>query len=86
MQASVNELQVWHSKFDFETKQPVFFQKLAPVKVSDMKFKTNTDCLHALKIWLGKLFTKGANNSEAHLGELVSSKSFSVGVNKNKTS
>lgn len=39
VQASIGLLQVWHSKFDFETKQPVFFEKLRPVKVSEMNWK-----------------------------------------------
>ncbi|MCI4382986.1 hypothetical protein PGIGA_G00021200 [Pangasianodon gigas] len=41
--ASVSELQVWHSKFDFETKKPVFFQKLDPVKVSNGTFSLDLD-------------------------------------------
>ncbi|KAF5894795.1 galactocerebrosidase isoform X1, partial [Clarias magur] len=41
--ASVNELQVWHSKFDFKTKKPLFFQKLNPVKVSNGTFSLDLD-------------------------------------------
>ncbi|KAF4083676.1 hypothetical protein AMELA_G00119530 [Ameiurus melas] len=41
--ASVRELRVWHSKFDFETKKPVFFQELDPVKVSNGTFSLDLD-------------------------------------------
>ncbi|XP_072545120.1 galactocerebrosidase [Salminus brasiliensis] len=41
--ASISELQVWHSKFDFKTKKPVLFQKLSPVKVSNGSFTLDLD-------------------------------------------
>ncbi|XP_017287142.1 galactocerebrosidase isoform X2 [Kryptolebias marmoratus] len=39
--ASIKELQVWRSQFNFETKKPSFFQKLAPVKLIDGSFTLN---------------------------------------------
>ncbi|TRY99061.1 hypothetical protein DNTS_002219 [Danionella cerebrum] len=33
MFASIGELQVWHSKFDFKTNQTVLFQNLKPIKL-----------------------------------------------------
>ncbi|XP_029900857.1 galactocerebrosidase isoform X1 [Myripristis murdjan] len=33
--ASIKELQVWRSRFDFKTKKPSFFEKLAPLKPSE---------------------------------------------------
>ncbi|XP_076834877.1 galactocerebrosidase [Brachyhypopomus gauderio] len=41
--ALIKELQVWHSKFNFETKKPVFFQKLNPIKVSNGSFTLDLD-------------------------------------------
>lgn len=41
--ASLSELQLWNSKFDFKTKKPVFFQKLAPIKVSNGSFTLDLD-------------------------------------------
>ncbi|KAL7872834.1 hypothetical protein AOLI_G00119050 [Acnodon oligacanthus] len=41
--ASISELQVWHSKFDFKVKKPVYFQKLSPIKVSNGSFTLDLD-------------------------------------------
>ncbi|XP_012692181.2 galactocerebrosidase isoform X1 [Clupea harengus] len=41
--ASVSQLQLWKSRFDFKTKKPVFFQKLDPVKISDGSFTLSLD-------------------------------------------
>ncbi|XP_037551340.1 galactocerebrosidase isoform X1 [Nematolebias whitei] len=35
---SIEELQVWRSRFNFKTKQPSFFEKLAPVKLVNGSF------------------------------------------------
>ncbi|KAM7376764.1 hypothetical protein PAMP_006472 [Pampus punctatissimus] len=39
--ASIKELQVWRSQFNFKTKKPSFFEKLTPVKLSDGSFSLN---------------------------------------------
>nr|XP_046269453.1 galactocerebrosidase isoform X2 [Scatophagus argus] len=36
--ASINELQVWRSQFNFKTKQPSFFEKMTPLKLLDGSF------------------------------------------------
>ncbi|KAJ0009244.1 hypothetical protein NQD34_016659 [Periophthalmus magnuspinnatus] len=36
--ASISELQVWRSQFNFKTMKPVFFEKLRPLKVLDGTF------------------------------------------------
>ncbi|XP_033844327.1 galactocerebrosidase isoform X2 [Periophthalmus magnuspinnatus] len=36
--ASIEELQVWRSQFNFKTMKPVFFEKLRPLKVLDGTF------------------------------------------------
>ncbi|KAG5265338.1 hypothetical protein AALO_G00241180 [Alosa alosa] len=41
--ASISQLQLWKSRFDFKTKNPVFFQKLDPVKISNGSFTLNLD-------------------------------------------
>ncbi|XP_029982329.1 galactocerebrosidase isoform X2 [Sphaeramia orbicularis] len=38
---SIKELQVWRSRFNFETKKPAFFEKLTPLKLSDGSFTLN---------------------------------------------
>ncbi|GAA6069452.1 galactocerebrosidase, partial [Tachysurus ichikawai] len=40
---SVRELQVWHSKFDFKTQKPVFFQNLKPINVSNGTFSLDLE-------------------------------------------
>ncbi|XP_030634585.1 galactocerebrosidase [Chanos chanos] len=40
---SVTQLQVWHSKFNFKTKKPSFFQKLDPIKISNGSFTLSLD-------------------------------------------
>ncbi|KAJ4939900.1 hypothetical protein JOQ06_029336 [Pogonophryne albipinna] len=37
-QASIKELQVWRSQFNFKTKKPSFFQKLTPLTLVDGSF------------------------------------------------
>uniref|UniRef100_A0A3Q3QJK0 Galactocerebrosidase n=1 Tax=Monopterus albus TaxID=43700 RepID=A0A3Q3QJK0_MONAL len=39
--ASIKELQVWRSQFNFKTKQPSFFEKLTPLKLLDGSFTLN---------------------------------------------
>ncbi|XP_060918613.1 galactocerebrosidase isoform X2 [Labrus mixtus] len=39
--AFIKELHVWRSQFDFKTKKPSFFEKLAPVKIIDGSFTLN---------------------------------------------
>uniref|UniRef100_A0A674F5N1 Galactocerebrosidase n=1 Tax=Salmo trutta TaxID=8032 RepID=A0A674F5N1_SALTR len=41
--ASIKELQVWQSRFDFKTKKPFFFKKLSPFKISDGSFTLSLD-------------------------------------------
>uniref|UniRef100_A0A4W5JGF8 Galactocerebrosidase n=1 Tax=Hucho hucho TaxID=62062 RepID=A0A4W5JGF8_9TELE len=41
--ASIKELQVWQSRFDFKTKKPFFFKKLSPLKISDGSFTLSLD-------------------------------------------
>ncbi|XP_064783847.1 galactocerebrosidase isoform X1 [Oncorhynchus masou masou] len=41
--ASIKELQVWQSKFDFKTKKPFFFKKLSPLKIYDGSFTLSLD-------------------------------------------
>uniref|UniRef100_A0A9J8CVR8 Galactocerebrosidase n=2 Tax=Cyprinus carpio TaxID=7962 RepID=A0A9J8CVR8_CYPCA len=41
--ASVSELQVWHSKFDFKTNKTVLFQNLRPIKVIEGSFSIELD-------------------------------------------
>ncbi|XP_016423035.1 galactocerebrosidase-like [Sinocyclocheilus rhinocerous] len=41
--ASISELQVWHSKFDFKTNKTVLFQNLRPVKVIEGSFSIELD-------------------------------------------
>ncbi|XP_047467570.1 galactocerebrosidase isoform X2 [Mugil cephalus] len=41
--ASIKELQVWRSQFNFKTKKPSFFEKLATLKVVDGSFTLNLD-------------------------------------------
>ncbi|CAL8271411.1 unnamed protein product [Merluccius merluccius] len=36
--ASITLLQVWHSRFNFKTQKPTFFEKLSPLKLSDGSF------------------------------------------------
>ncbi|KAF3844334.1 hypothetical protein F7725_007497 [Dissostichus mawsoni] len=38
LQASITELQVWRSQFNFKTKKPSFFQKLTPLTLVDGSF------------------------------------------------
>ncbi|XP_051775769.1 galactocerebrosidase [Erpetoichthys calabaricus] len=38
---TLTELQVWHSRFAFKTNNPVFFEKLAPIKVRSGTFTIN---------------------------------------------
>ncbi|XP_036405723.1 galactocerebrosidase-like isoform X1 [Megalops cyprinoides] len=40
---SISALQVWHSKFDFKTKNPTFFKQLSPMKISDGTFTLELD-------------------------------------------
>ncbi|XP_033499130.1 galactocerebrosidase isoform X2 [Epinephelus lanceolatus] len=39
--ASIKELQVWRSQFNFKTKKPSFFEKLTPLKVLNGSFTLN---------------------------------------------
>ncbi|XP_040916624.1 galactocerebrosidase isoform X2 [Toxotes jaculatrix] len=39
--ASIKELQVWRSQFNFKTKKPSFFEKLTPLKLLDGLFTLN---------------------------------------------
>uniref|UniRef100_A0A8C4NK54 Galactocerebrosidase n=2 Tax=Dicentrarchus labrax TaxID=13489 RepID=A0A8C4NK54_DICLA len=39
--ASIKELQVWRSQFNFKTKKPSFFEKLTPLKLVDGSFTLN---------------------------------------------
>ncbi|XP_022606171.1 galactocerebrosidase isoform X2 [Seriola dumerili] len=39
--ASIKELQVWRSQFNFKTKKPSFFKKLTPLKLSNGSFTLN---------------------------------------------
>ncbi|XP_006785920.1 galactocerebrosidase isoform X1 [Neolamprologus brichardi] len=39
--ASIKELQVWRSQFDFKTNKPSFFEKLKPLKLVDGSFTLN---------------------------------------------
>ncbi|XP_039642512.1 galactocerebrosidase isoform X1 [Perca fluviatilis] len=39
--ASIKELQVWRSQFNFKTKKPLFFEKLTPLKLLDGSFTLN---------------------------------------------
>nr|XP_043902999.1 galactocerebrosidase isoform X1 [Solea senegalensis] len=39
--ASIKELQVWRSQFNFKTKKPSFFEKLTPLKLLDGSFTLN---------------------------------------------
>ncbi|KAM3594242.1 uncharacterized protein V6R79_004709 [Siganus canaliculatus] len=39
--ASINELQVWRSQFNFKTGKPSFFEKLLPLKLVDGSFTLN---------------------------------------------
>lgn len=39
--ASVTELQVWRSQFNFDSKKPTFFEKISPVKLVDGTFTLN---------------------------------------------
>ncbi|KAK9959497.1 hypothetical protein ABG768_009621 [Culter alburnus] len=41
--ASISELQVWHSKFDFKTNKTVLFQNLKPIKVINGYFSIEID-------------------------------------------
>ncbi|XP_016319440.1 galactocerebrosidase-like [Sinocyclocheilus anshuiensis] len=41
--ASISELQVWHSKFDFKSNKTVLFQNLRPVKVIEGSFSIELD-------------------------------------------
>uniref|UniRef100_A0A8C2FW68 Galactocerebrosidase n=1 Tax=Cyprinus carpio TaxID=7962 RepID=A0A8C2FW68_CYPCA len=41
--ASVSELQVWHSKFDYKTNKTVLFQNLRPIKVIEGSFSIELD-------------------------------------------
>ncbi|XP_056333351.1 galactocerebrosidase isoform X2 [Danio aesculapii] len=41
--ASISQLDVWHSKFDFKTNKTVLFQKLKPVKVINGSFSIELD-------------------------------------------
>ncbi|XP_056090978.1 galactocerebrosidase [Rhinichthys klamathensis goyatoka] len=41
--ASISELQVWHSKFDFKTNKTVLFQNLKPIKVIEGSFSIELD-------------------------------------------
>ncbi|XDV43033.1 hypothetical protein PO909_011585 [Leuciscus waleckii] len=41
--ASISELQVWHSKFDFKTDTTVLFQNLKPIKVIEGSFSIELD-------------------------------------------
>ena len=36
-QASIKELQVWRTQFNFKTKKPSFFEKLTAVKVTSRR-------------------------------------------------
>uniref|UniRef100_A0A8C4GX35 Galactocerebrosidase n=1 Tax=Dicentrarchus labrax TaxID=13489 RepID=A0A8C4GX35_DICLA len=40
-EASIKELQVWRSQFNFKTKKPSFFEKLTPLKLVDGSFTLN---------------------------------------------
>uniref|UniRef100_A0A8D0DAQ8 Galactocerebrosidase n=1 Tax=Sander lucioperca TaxID=283035 RepID=A0A8D0DAQ8_SANLU len=39
--ASIKELQVWRSQFNFKTKKPLFFEKLTPLKLLDGSLTLN---------------------------------------------
>ncbi|XP_056446976.1 galactocerebrosidase isoform X2 [Gadus chalcogrammus] len=39
--ASLAQLQVWRSRFNFKTQKPTFFEKLSPLKLSDGSFTLN---------------------------------------------
>ncbi|XP_029973129.1 galactocerebrosidase-like isoform X1 [Salarias fasciatus] len=39
--ASITELQVWQSQFNFKTKQPTFFKKLPPIKLVNGSFSVS---------------------------------------------
>uniref|UniRef100_A0A8C1SJJ3 Galactosylceramidase b n=1 Tax=Cyprinus carpio TaxID=7962 RepID=A0A8C1SJJ3_CYPCA len=41
--ASISELQVWHSKFDFKTNKSVLFQNIKPIKVTEGSFSIELD-------------------------------------------
>ncbi|XP_008315988.1 galactocerebrosidase isoform X2 [Cynoglossus semilaevis] len=41
--ANIKKLQVWRSQFNFETKRPSFFEKLAPVKLLNGSFTLDLD-------------------------------------------
>ncbi|XP_012992911.3 galactocerebrosidase [Esox lucius] len=41
--ASIRELQLWQSKFDFKTQKHVFFKKLSPIKISYGSFSLSLD-------------------------------------------
>ncbi|KAM4624714.1 galactocerebrosidase isoform 2-T2 [Polymixia lowei] len=48
--ASIKQLQVWRSRFEFKTKKPAFFEKLTPLKLSDASFtlQLSTDEVYTL--------------------------------------
>uniref|UniRef100_A0A6Q2YLF7 Galactocerebrosidase n=1 Tax=Esox lucius TaxID=8010 RepID=A0A6Q2YLF7_ESOLU len=41
--ASIRELQLWQSKFDFKRQKHVFFKKLSPIKISNGSFSLSLD-------------------------------------------
>ncbi|CAL8285610.1 unnamed protein product [Lota lota] len=41
--ASIAQLQVWRSRFNFKTQKPTFFEKLSPLKLSDHSFTLNLE-------------------------------------------
>lgn len=41
-QASIKELQVWRSQFNFKTQKPSFFEKLTPLKVKQAAQQRST--------------------------------------------
>ncbi|KAJ7990875.1 hypothetical protein DPEC_G00291440 [Dallia pectoralis] len=41
--ASIGELHLWQSKFNFKTEKPVFFKKLSPIKITDGSFTLSLD-------------------------------------------
>lgn len=45
-QASISELQVWRSQFNFKTQKPSFFEKLTPLKVKQAAQQRSTARQH----------------------------------------
>uniref|UniRef100_A0A671N610 Galactocerebrosidase n=1 Tax=Sinocyclocheilus anshuiensis TaxID=1608454 RepID=A0A671N610_9TELE len=41
--ASISELQVWHSRFDFKTNKTALFQNIKPIKVTEGSFSIELD-------------------------------------------